>query len=93
MTKKMMSMKKMKKIIEDLAISDGIYDCICDPYDKFKTGDEYGSVMYDLERFAEKIINECCVWIDGSPTTESGQLLLTKSFIIVNIKAHFGVKQ
>lgn len=46
----------------------------------------------DLEYFAELIVKECCDWIDGSPTSESGcQLLLTKSFIIANLKGHFGL--
>ena len=45
-----------------------------------------------LEKFAELIVAECCDWIDGSPTSESGcQLLLTKSFIIANLKGHFGI--
>ena len=45
-----------------------------------------------LEKFAELIVQECCDWIEGSPTSESGcQLLLTKSFIIANLKGHFGV--
>jgi len=48
-----------KQLIRDLAISDGIYDCICDPYDKLENGDYYSSVMVDLERFAEKIVKEC----------------------------------
>jgi hypothetical protein len=48
-----------KQLIRDLAISGGIYDCICDPYDKLENGDYYSSVMIDLERFAEKIVREC----------------------------------
>lgn len=44
--------------IRNLAIDGGIYDCLCDPYDKFKTGDPYGSVMWDLERFASKVAAE-----------------------------------
>jgi hypothetical protein len=48
-----------KQLIRDLAISGGIYDCICDPYDKLENGDYYSSVMVDLERFAEKIVREC----------------------------------
>lgn len=51
----------MNERIRELAITGGIYDCLCDPYDKFKTGDHYGSVMYDLERFAEKIVRECAL--------------------------------
>ena len=48
-----------KELIRDLAITGGIYDCICDPYDKLNNGDYYSSVMIDLERFAEKIVLEC----------------------------------
>ena len=48
-----------KQLIRDLAISDGIYDSICDPYDELENGDYYSSVMVDLERFAEKIVREC----------------------------------
>lgn len=46
----------------------------------------------ELEKFAELIVRECCDWIDGSPSTDAGQLLLTKSFIIANLKGHFGVE-
>ena len=49
---------------------------------------------YDLDKFtnvlAELIVNECCDWIDKSPSTESGQLLLSKSFIIANLKGYLG---
>lgn len=43
------------------------------------------------EKFAELIVDECCNWIDGSPSIDGTQLLLTKSFIIANLKAHFRV--
>ena len=45
----------------------------------------------DLERFAQLIVQECCDWIDGSPASDAGQLLLSKSFIIANLKGHFSV--
>jgi len=45
--------------IRELAISSGIYDCLCDPYDSHNTGDAYGSVMDDLERFTKLIIEQC----------------------------------
>jgi hypothetical protein len=48
-----------QQLIRDLAITGGIYDCITDPYDKLNNGDPYSSVMPDLARFAELIINEC----------------------------------
>ena len=47
----------------------------------------------DLELFAELIVQECVNWIDGSPTTEEGTLILSKSFIIANLKQHFGVEE
>jgi hypothetical protein len=45
-----------------------------------------------LDKFAELIVQECVDWIDGSPSTDAGQLVLTKSFIIANIKEYFGVE-
>ncbi len=48
-----------KQLIRDLAITGGIYDCLRDPYDKLGNGDYYSSIMVDLERFAEKIVQEC----------------------------------
>lgn len=45
--------------LRDLAISGGIYDCICDPYDKLRDGDNYSSVMVDLIRYAHKVIDLC----------------------------------
>jgi len=53
---------------------------------------KYEVTESELEKFAELIVRECCDWIEGSPTSESGcQLLLTKSFIIANLKGHFGI--
>lgn len=49
----------MNERIKLFAMSTGIYDCIIDPYDKHKTGDPFGSVMDDMERFAELIIEAC----------------------------------
>ena len=43
--------------------------------------------------FAELIVKECIDWIDGSPTTEEGSLILSKHFIIANLKHHFGVEE
>ena len=43
--------------------------------------------------FAELIVKECIDWIDGSPTTEEGSLILSKHFIISNLKHHFGVEE
>ena len=51
-----------------------------------------GMLHFDKEKFAELIVRECVDWIDGSPTTDAGQLLLSKSFIIANLKGHFGVE-
>ena len=46
-----------------------------------------------IEKFAELIIQECCDWIDGSPANDAGQLHLTKSFIIANLKGMFRSKE
>jgi hypothetical protein len=47
----------------------------------------------ELQRFVKLVVQECCDWIDGSPTTDANQLLLSKSFIITNLKGHFGVEE
>ena len=49
----------MNKRIEELAVSSGIYDSLCDPYDALKNGDYYSSIKVDLEKFAELIVEEC----------------------------------
>lgn len=65
------------ELLRDLAVTGGIYDCICDPYDKLNNGDHYSSVMIDLERFAHKIIDLCAAQcqpksgLKYSPNTES----------------------
>ena len=47
----------------------------------------------ELTEFAELTVQECINWIDGSPTTEEGSLILSKHFIIANLKQHFGVEE
>jgi hypothetical protein len=66
----------MNSKIRELAIKAGAYEW----------GDSTIPATMDIEKFAELILEECCNWIDGSPSTDAGQLLLTKSFIIANIK-------
>lgn len=80
----------MNERIRELAISGGIYDCICDPYDKLKNGDPYSSVMLDLERFAELIVRECAGICDsyGMPDGTSQ----TATILSMAIKNRFGVK-
>lgn len=72
----------MNARIKQLAISKGIYDSLCDPYDKHKTGDHYSSVMDDLERFAEIIVREC-----ANVAAEHDAL-----DIYEEIREHFGVE-
>ena len=68
----------MNERIEELAISSGIYDSLCDPYDALKNGDYYSSIKIDLEKFAELIVREC-----ASKVTRNEAL---------NIFEHFGVE-
>lgn len=53
----------------------------------------YDFLPEELEEFVAKIVNSCCDWISGVPTSEEGAILLTKSFVIVNIKDRFGVEE
>ena len=77
-----------KDLIRDLAIKGGIYDCICDPYDKLKNGDPYSSVMVDLERFAEKIVREC-----AKSCEKNSYLALNGWQRAKQIREHFGVEE
>ena len=54
---------------------------------------DYETEIIFREKFAELIVKECIDWIDGSPTTEEGSLILSKHFIIANLKHHFGVEE
>jgi hypothetical protein len=76
-----------KQLIRDLAITGGIYDCICDPYDKLENGDYYSSVMVDLERFAELIVRECArvYW-----NIDDGEI---HGEYVKALKEHFGVEE
>jgi len=82
-----------KQLIRDLAITGGIYDCICDPYDKLENGDYYSSVMVDLERFAEKIVRECVEHLESSVAVPNIEHSRTKTECIRSIKEHFGVEE
>jgi hypothetical protein len=83
-----------KELIRDLAITGGIYDCICDPYDKLENGDPYSSVMIDLERFAEKIIKECTNVVEGGRFLhDQAPTALFAKECSGAIKRHFGVKE
>jgi len=65
----------MNDRIKTLAISTGIYDSITDPWDKHKTGDPYSSVMDDLEKFAELLVQDCANWIRNNYDHESAEPL------------------
>jgi hypothetical protein len=78
-----------KELIRDLAITGGIYDCLTDPYDKLGNGDDYSSVMVDLERFAEKIVRECLVVINQSNGVGDDDVIR----ISKDIEKHFGVEE
>jgi hypothetical protein len=76
----------MNERIKELAISKGIFDSLCDPFDELKNGDYYSSVMVDLERFAELIVRECIrAYNDDGYQTEYEQDL--------KVLKHFGVEE
>lgn len=54
--------------------------------------DYYEFYPNELEEFIKTIVQECVNYIDGVPTSEEGTLLLTKNFVIANLKKHLGVK-
>jgi hypothetical protein len=91
-----------KQLIRDLAITGGIYDSICDPYDQLENGDYYSSVMVDLERFAELIVRECAdilmkpeyVMNHPEELTDYNRGWVNGRLLgIEHIKEHFGVEE
>ena len=78
----------MNTLIQELAKETGIYDCLCDPYDRHNTGDAHGSVMDDLERFAELIVQECeKVSLKCSHRGDDMGAIIAR-----NIREHFGIE-
>ena len=77
----------MNERIKELAISTGIYDCLCDPYDRHNTGDAHGSVMDVLEKFAELIVKDCGIAL--SPILRD---MVSRGQAYDLIKQHFGVE-
>ena len=79
----------MNERIEELAISSGIYDSLCDPYDALKNGDYYSSIKIDLEKFAELIVRKCA---DVAKETRWA-VPPSQEQIARGIQQHFGVEE
>ena len=77
----------MNEKIRELYISNGILDCLRDPYDALNNGANYSSIEVDLQRFAELIIQEC---LDICSAHRSCEGIADK--IVADIKQHFGVE-
>jgi len=77
----------MNKRIEELAVSSGIYDSLCDPYDALKNGDYYSSIKVDLEKFAELIVEECANVADENYIHRGSRTCG------LAIRLHFGVEE
>lgn len=87
----------MNKRIEELAVSSGIYDSLCDPYDALNNGDYYSSIKIDLEKFAELIVRECAEISEQSQWSEAkGEYYegFNEAMIYVSnkIKQHFEIE-
>ena len=78
----------MNERINQLAISTGIFDSLCDPYDELKNGDYYSSVMIDLERFTQLIVQECSSVVENAVNHRE-----PASTYVGKIKQHFGVEE
>lgn len=68
--------------IRKLAVTTGIYDCLTDPWDAAKNGDQYSSVMPDLERFTHMILKECMSMLDNQGEETASAMILE----------HFGIE-
>lgn len=69
-------MKKIEKIAKEAGL-----ESVDLPYAEF-------GIPHELVRFAELIVQECCDYIDGVPSTGGGILIQSKQFIIINLKNH-----
>ena len=87
----------MNPRIQELAISSGIYDSLCDPYDSHNTGNAHGSVMDDLEKFAELIVGECMRMCDVAQMGYLTHGLEKEASGAISVKhyieEHFGVDE
>jgi hypothetical protein len=83
----------MNKRIEELAVSSGIYDSLCDPYDALNNGDYYSSIKIDLEKFAQLIVRECCEVLEQTEDALDRQKWPTPRGCVEYIKDHFEVEQ
>jgi len=85
----------MNERIKELAISTGIFDSLCDPFDELKNGDYYSSVMVDLEKFAELIVRECfqACMNEGASYEEKSAGAYQSNLYVTAIKKHFGVEE
>lgn len=54
--------------IKTLIVLKGIYDCLTDPYDQLNTGDQYGSVMCDIDRIIDLVVAECANMCEDHPS-------------------------
>jgi hypothetical protein len=81
----------MNERIRLLAISTGIFDSLCDPFDELKNGDCYSSVIIDLEKFAQLIVRECAEIADVERPNSIGCGYITKTKGML-IREHFGVE-
>jgi hypothetical protein len=81
--------KEFKKLLE-ASYTKGFEECARTGHKVGQLDAIFNSIV--MGEFAELIVRECIDWIDGSPSTDAGQLVLTKSFIVANIKDHFGVE-
>lgn len=80
--------EQYSKILQ-IAIEDGIFDCLLDPYDKLGNGDPMSSVPVDLERFAKKIIEQCITIADEYVRDGENVPANAKSKIGIEIRKHF----
>ena len=80
-------MDPYKSKIVLMAIEDGIFDCLMDPYDQLGNGDPISSMPIDLERFARKIIEEC---IDVAEETVSNHEGVTFG-LGDDVRKHFNI--
>ena len=81
----------MKEVIEDIVIGTGAYDCLCDPYDKYNTGDNTGSVLDDCHRLVEITIKDAMTALQKQVTDPTDSFDQGISWAVAFIKDRYGI--
>ena len=84
----------INELVNKHGVMTGIYDCLTDPYDKLRNGDQHSSVIPDLERFAALIVQECAtIAQESTELVDIGLMPYTSVNVEQRVLEHFGLSE